>query len=283
MSWHSPNCQNGVWGIAIAFQRWSKFGRCRQERNWSSVVYELTSASYVPPPRNNAGEQKYGGAGKRAVYEYEKQKMFDDQTEEMYHQQKTLMHQDANGEMSFQNQFLDEWEKMNVWAWYTSFQSETLRPYLPQDWERLLDNMLDKLSDRLWSEYTPRGAMDALVPDYVYHSLGMANDVNFGNVFGRTVSLEVAISAGYGKSGGAASTGGGGEGGWTVKPMGHCYPLSMHSEDDHVLPLLGELDYDIDASIVMGPKYTVRLPHAVHINAVTLEHRSFPLSKGSLE
>eukprot|EP00571_Detonula_confervacea_P011054 CAMPEP_0172305624 /NCGR_PEP_ID=MMETSP1058-20130122/6875_1 /TAXON_ID=83371 /ORGANISM="Detonula confervacea, Strain CCMP 353" /LENGTH=846 /DNA_ID=CAMNT_0013017279 /DNA_START=7 /DNA_END=2543 /DNA_ORIENTATION=+ len=251
-----------------------------------SVVYELTSASYVPPPRTTNAQSTAGGSGnKRAVYEYEKQNMFDDQTEEMYHQQQAMLHQDAMGKISLSNQFLEMMEKLNGWEWYTSFQFDNLRQYLPQDWERVLDGMSDRIGEgRSWSEYTPRGAMDALVPDYVYHSLGMSNDANFGKVFGRTASPEVAISAGYDKSGSAVA---GGAGGWTSKPMGHCYPLSMRSEDDPALSLLsrmeGDLEYEVDTSILAGPKYTVRLPHAVHIDAVTLEHRSFPLSKGSLE
>ena len=36
-----------------------------------------------------------------------------------------------------------------------------------------------------------------------------------------------------------------------------------------------------DASLLVGPKFTVRLPYAVHIDVVTLEHRSFPLSPSS--
>lgn len=246
----------------------------------ASVVYELTSNSYVPPPRNDESPQS---GGTRAVYEYEKQKMFDSQTRKMYHQQQSMLHQDANGKTALSHQFWDWVEKLNVWEGYTSFQFKALRPYLPQDWERVLDGLSEKLGNRLWSEYTARGAMDALVPDYVYHSLGMSNDVNFGRVFGRTVSPEVAISAGFSKSGVAGGgEGSGNEGGWMAKPMGHCYPLSMRPEDDPALSLLGEF-HDNDASLVIGPKYTVRLPHAVYIDAVTLEHRSFPLPKGSLE
>ena len=41
--------------------------------------------------------------------------------------------------------------------------------------------------------------MDALVPVYVYHSLGVSHNVNFTKVFGRTAGPEVAISAGYSK------------------------------------------------------------------------------------
>lgn len=250
----------------------------------ATVVYEMTSHSYVPPPRNNA-QTEGTGSDKRAAYEYEKQKMFDEQTEEMYHQQQAMMNQDANGDVSIQKKLLGMMGNLNAWEWYTSFQFESFRPYLPEDWERGLDSLSDYLGrGPLWSEHTPRGAMDALIPDYVYHSLGVANDVHFGTVFGRTASPEVAISAGYSKSRGDASAASTvADGGWTAKPMGHCYPLSMRSEDDPALGLMGELDYDIDANIIVGPKYTVRLPYAVHIDAVTLEHRSFPLSKGGLE
>eukprot|EP00585_Thalassiosira_rotula_P004608 CAMPEP_0196135906 /NCGR_PEP_ID=MMETSP0910-20130528/4386_1 /TAXON_ID=49265 /ORGANISM="Thalassiosira rotula, Strain GSO102" /LENGTH=843 /DNA_ID=CAMNT_0041396103 /DNA_START=11 /DNA_END=2542 /DNA_ORIENTATION=+ len=258
-----------------------------------SVVHDLTSASFVPPPRND----DFVGAGarndKRAVYEYEKQKMFDEQTEGMYRQQRAMLRDDDAADLSFMKQLSEFAQDANPWEWYTSFKFGALRPYLPDDWERLLDNVSDRLDDDgggglPWSEYTPRGAVDALVPDYVYHSLGMSDDVRFARAFGRTASPEVAISAGYGKSGGS-----GGSEGWSSKPMGHCYPLSMDPSDDPALSLLARHthmeggmeipDEDIDTSLLVGPKYTVRLPYAVSIDAVTLEHRSFPLLPSSLE
>ena len=36
--------------------------------------------------------------------------------------------------------------------------------------------------------------MDALVPDYIYPSLLLTNNVNFAKVFARTAGPEVAIS-----------------------------------------------------------------------------------------
>ncbi|KAL9184948.1 hypothetical protein ACHAXT_002725 [Thalassiosira profunda] len=231
-----------------------------------SVVYELTSAPYVPPPRM---DDAVIGGGMAAEYEHAKQKAFDEQAEEVYRMQKSLLRQDTDG--------LSEWlEGMNVWEWFTSFRFETLRHYLPDDWERLFDSLSYKLGGRSWSEYTPRGALDALVPDYVYHSLGLSNDPAFGRVFGRTASPEVAISSGREKTGGNA-------GGWVAKPMGHCYPLSMRPEDDPALALLGRHgDEDGDASLLVGPKYTVRLPYPVHVDAVSLEHRSFPIAPQEL-
>eukprot|EP00580_Thalassiosira_gravida_P021146 CAMPEP_0201675524 /NCGR_PEP_ID=MMETSP0494-20130426/39775_1 /ASSEMBLY_ACC=CAM_ASM_000839 /TAXON_ID=420259 /ORGANISM="Thalassiosira gravida, Strain GMp14c1" /LENGTH=810 /DNA_ID=CAMNT_0048158001 /DNA_START=193 /DNA_END=2622 /DNA_ORIENTATION=- len=248
-----------------------------------SVVHDLTSASYVPPPRNDGFVSAGARHDKRAIYEYEKQKMFDEQTEGMYRQQRAMLRDDDAADLSFMKQISEFTQNANPWEWYTSFKFGALRPYLPDDWERLLDNVSDRLDDDgglPWSEYTPRGAVDSLVPDYVYHSLGMA--------FGRTASPEVAISAGNGKSGGS-----GGSEGWSSKPMGHCYPLSMDPSDDPALSLLARHTHmeggmeipneDIDTSLLVGPKYTVRLPYAVSIDAVTLEHRSFPLLPSSLE
>ncbi|KAL7526044.1 hypothetical protein ACHAXR_003355 [Thalassiosira sp. AJA248-18] len=260
--------------------------------NGGSVVYELTSASYVPPPRMDASVG-IDGSSKRAMYEYQKQKMFDEQTESMYHHhQRTMMTNDDATNNSIMNQLSEVAENMNGWEWYTSFKFENLRQYLPDDWERLLDNLFDNRLDESspsWSDYTPRGAMDVMIPDYVYHSLGISNDANFGKVFGRTASPEVAISTGYSKSGG----GDGSSSGWTAKPLGQCYPLSMRQEDDPALSLLSRrthmeggmevMDEDVGSSMLVGPKYTVRLPYPVYIDAVTLEHRSFPLSQGSLE
>mmetsp|Transcript_35457 Transcript_35457/g.57827 ORF Transcript_35457/g.57827 Transcript_35457/m.57827 type:complete len:452 (-) Transcript_35457:87-1442(-) len=217
--------------------------------------------------------------------------MFDVQTESMYHQQQAMLQQGADGDTSFMNPLSKVARKMNLWEWYTTFQFESLRPHLPDDWERLMDSLSEQGSS--WSEYTPRGATDALVPDYVYHSLGVS--------LGRTAGPEVAISAGYGKSGGGNAGGTDGDGqqraaggnghGWISKPMGHCYPLSMHPSDDPALGLLSRHDGEAalledeedtaDASLLVGPKYTVRLPYAVHIDAVTLEHRSFPLPPSS--
>ena len=48
--------------------------------NGASVVYELTSASYVPPPGNDDTVSASGGdknSRRRKRYEHEKQKMFD--------------------------------------------------------------------------------------------------------------------------------------------------------------------------------------------------------------
>ena len=237
-----------------------------------SVVYELTSSAYVPPPRMD--DAVSGGA----MDEYERQKLFDEQTEEMYR-----INRPQDDKQSTMNKLTNAASDMNIWEWYTSYKFEGLRRYLPDDWERLLDYISDQTSKAegaSWSEYTPRGAIDALVPDYVYHAFGLGNDVNFGRAFGRTASPEVAISTGCGKS----------EGGCNAKPMGHCYPLSMRPEDDPALSLLSRhthfeggmevMDEDDTLNLLVGPKYTVRLPYPVHIDAVTLEHRSFPLPKG---
>ena len=101
-------------------------------------------------------------------------------------------------------------EQINVYKWYTTFKFDKLRPYLPEDWERVLDTLSHRTTTTggsSWDEYTPRGAMDALIPDYLYHALGLHG-------LGRTVSPEVAISS--------SGNGGVSGGGWTAKPMGQC-------------------------------------------------------------
>ena len=263
----------------------------------ASVVQELTSASYVPPPRSNdsvlfeSSSSSSSSGSRRAEVEYMKQQMFDEQMEAMYYQQREMMKQQQGGSTSTQSMMdtvNEAVEEMNVWDWFTSFKFESLREYLPDDWERVLDTLSNKLGNgkqQHWSDYTPRGALDAIVPDYVYHSLGLSNVASFGKLFGRTVSPETTISAGYSKSGGPKSTR---TQGWVAKPMGQCYPLSMRPEDDPALSILGGGmdmmdDEDANAKLLMGPKYTVRLPHPVYIDAVTIEHRSFPLPRGRLE
>jgi hypothetical protein len=61
-----------------------------------------------------------------------------------------------------------------------------------------------------------------------------------------------------------------------AKPTGHCYPLSMWPKDDPASTLF------IPGSRSL-PKYTVKLWYAIRINAMTLEHQSFPVSRRNLE
>ena len=278
--------------------------------NGGSVVYELTSGAYVPPPRNDNMDGRIifssggggGGINQRDQYEFMKQKLFDDHVETMYYQQRQQQqphHHGPKGESFVSmlwNPLSDMFDKLDIWKWYTTFPLGTLRQYLPEDWERVLDRLFSSSSssDRIvdgssssasWSDYTPRGIVDVLIPDYVYHALGLQNTVAYGRWFGRTASPEVAISDGYSKSGG----GGGGSVGiggkrhyYTAMPRGNCYPLSMRPEDDPALLLPSMLDHSEDnggspSSLLIGPKYTVRLPYPIYIDAVTFEHRSFPL------
>ncbi|KAL7535176.1 hypothetical protein ACHAWF_005078 [Thalassiosira exigua] len=223
--------------------------------NGGTVVYELTSGPYVPPPRNDDAPSE------RAAYELGKQRAFDRQTREMYDARK----------MHDMRKMPSSSEGIDWWEWYARFEFGSMRPYLPDDWERLLD----RASER-WGEYTPRGALDALVPDYVYHALGLSSLPGYGRAFGRTAAPEVAIS-GYG----------------TPAPLGRCYPLSARDEDDPAPELLarrasargddGAEGEDERSSLLAGPKYTVRLPYPVAIDAVSIEHRSFPISRGELE
>ena len=245
--------------------------------NGASVVYELTSSSYVPPPRNSLIKES------EDINEM-KRTMYDEQIEDLYHQ-KQEQKNDEGG--SLINGWSSSLQKLNIWKWYTSYKFDSLRQYLPSDWERALDT-LSLHTSTPWSDYTPRGAIDALIPDYVYHSLGLGHLLGIG----RTVSPEVAISAGYTKSGSDKKKKQKGmrNGGWVSKPMGQCYPLSMRNDDDPALSLLSRrqdsYDYEeniIDEQLLIGPKYTIRLPYAVHIDSVSIEHRSFPLPSSELE
>ena len=253
--------------------------------NGGSVVYELTSASYAPPARNNGGDD-YGGKKKSDFQEVEalKQSMYDIQMEEMYYgnqqQQRSIMKGDDASSSSLS--ILDTIKNFNVYKWYTLYKFDELRSYLPQDWERLLDSVS---SGMLWSEYTPRGLLDVAIPDYIYHAFGLSNEWGYA----RTVSPEVVIS--NGGDGGRRKERGTG---YTAKPMGQCYPLSMRMEDDPALSLLSrtqgvyydggeESDMSSLSSLLTGPKYTVRLPHPIYIDAVSIEHRSFPLPREILE
>ena len=229
-----------------------------------SVCYELTSAPYQPPPRN--GNNPYQQAPSQV----------DKETEGMYYDQQ--LHDDDGAAI----------DKVDIWDWYTNFKLDGMRKYLPDDWERLFDKLSSSTSNTNWGEYTPRGVIDALIPDYVYHAFGIANTVSYGSVYGRTASPEVAIQAGYSKVGG----GGGGSGGWSPKVLGNCYPLSMRPENDPILSIMSRhthmeggaevIDEDADTSLLVGPKYTVRLPYSIHIDAVSIEHRSFPLPQSAL-
>jgi hypothetical protein len=83
-----------------------------------------------------------------------------------------------------------------------------------------------------------------------------------------------------------------------TSPMGQCYPLSMSTANDGMDDLLiptfatthhqhGEMnnnDEDDDDANMLGssygrPRYTIDLPYPIYIDAVTLEHRSFPINQ----
>jgi len=241
--------------------------------NGASVAYELTSKAYVPSPRN--GDAGHG----RSTYALEKQRLFDAQAEDEFRQRRDALRQGLSGNNgpSLPERLSEFIEDANPLDLFANQKLEALRTYLPDDWERFLDMLSERLDSKgpQWSDYTLRGASDALVPDYVYHSLGAA---------GRTAGPEVAIGAGHDKSGSS------GDHGWNAKPLGHCYPLSMQPFDDPTLSLLNRRrlsgnyeDNNFDAALLTGPKFTVRLPYAVSIDAVTLEHRSFPLPPSSLK
>ncbi|KAL7478565.1 hypothetical protein ACHAW6_004324 [Cyclotella cf. meneghiniana] len=228
-----------------------------------SVVYGLTSGAFRPRPRNNGDERH-----------------FDDKAvESMYFEQRHWTN-DGNSEGGSIQDEIHQWmEKIDPWEWYTLFKLGGLRDYLPQDWERTIDWVYNRISasNEEWDNFTPRGLMDALVPSYVYHSLGLG-------YYGQTASPEVVITAGPSKSGGNASAFH-----LSKKQLGNCYPLSMNPDDDPALSYLSrhvnhfEREMDSITSLLAGPKYTVRLAQPILIDAVSLEHRSFPIPKSALE
>ena len=76
-----------------------------------------------------------------------------------------------------------------------------LQPYPLDNWERLVDIAQDRLGEgegMWWPHYNPREAVDALISDHFYNSLGIGDDVCFGRVLGPMVDFEVAISSGCG-------------------------------------------------------------------------------------
>ena len=210
--------------------------------NGGSVVYALTSSAYRPEARNEI------------TYERD-----DKSVEKMWFENQEFLNTEAGVQ-----------KKMKLWLqqndikeWYEQYKLEGIRPYLPQDWERTIDLVHSRLSSGNWDEYTPRGAMDALVPDYVYQSLG------FGE-YAQTAGPEVSITSGS-------------------KHMGSCFPLSMHPDDDPALSYLSRLggfdgSDELGESLqsLSGPKYTILLLQPIYIDAVTLEHKSFPISKVAL-
>ncbi|KAL3792818.1 hypothetical protein HJC23_002625 [Cyclotella cryptica] len=229
-----------------------------------SVVHSLTSAAYRPRPRNDGDE---GHVDDKAV-------------ESMYFEQRHWVNDDSSEGGSIRDEIHQWMEKMDLWEWYTLYKLGGLRDYLPQDWERTIDWVYNRIStsNEEWDNYTPRGLTDALVPSYVYHSLGLGN-------YAQTASPEVAITSGPSKSGGEV-----GVLYSSRKQLGNCYPLSMHPDDDPALSYLsrhvnnfeGEMDEGI-TSLLSGPKYTVRLSQPIYIDAVSLEHRSFPIPKAAFE
>jgi len=272
--------------------------------NGGSVVYELTSLPYQPPPRNNNNHYHYHQ--QQQQQQQQELSLVDKVTERMYYEQQIdLMNSEHSddGSSSSRSKINAALDKIDIWDWYTNFQFNSIRKYLPDDWERFLDKLSSwgylggsggggttkkTTTSYNWGEYTPRGIVDSLIPDYVYHAFGISNMAGFGSVYGRTASPEVAITAGYSKVGGGV----GGGGGWSAKALGNCYPLSMRLENDPLLSLLSRhthmeggaevIDDDATISSLLGPKYTVRLPYPIHIDAVSIEHRAFPLPQSAL-
>ena len=185
--------------------------------NGGSVVHELTSPPYVPPPRFAAANIMgvvggSGGSSSEELYDEERRRTFDDATEEAYWQDhRRQQHATTTTAAASFGRLLEAAREANAWEdWYTTFEFGSIRPYLPEDWERALDNIFSSHSSSSsswsWSIYTPRAAIAALVPDYVYHALGVS-------ALGRTTHPDVAISSG---GGGFFGVGGGGGGGTTT-------------------------------------------------------------------
>jgi hypothetical protein len=210
-----------------------------------SVVYSLTSLAYRPIPRNTVPSKE------------------DVAVEQMWFERQAYYEKEHN--KSIKKKMEELLQRHSFKEWYSNYPLGNIRQYLPQDWERTIDWMYHRFSSRKkWDDYTPRGAMDAIVPDYVYQSLG------FGEL-AQTAGPEVVISSKGGMS----------------KQLGYCYPLSMHPDDDPALSYISRIDsFDGDesvSSLLTGAKFTIRLSQPIYIDAVTLEQKSFPISKMALE
>ena len=68
--------------------------------------------------------------------------------------------------------------------------------------------------------------MDASIPDHVYHSMGIRDNVRFGRVICQTEDPEVAVLLGCDGAGGIE------DGGRTPRLTGHCNPLDMRPSDN---------------------------------------------------
>ena len=82
---------------------------------------------------------------------------------------------------------LPELAQVNSWEWYMSFKFGAQQPHLPDDQERLLDDTLDWIGlgrGPVVVPLNPLGAVDASIPDNVYHSLRMGNNFCFARMHG---------------------------------------------------------------------------------------------------
>jgi hypothetical protein len=251
------------------------------------VVYEMTSLPYIPPPPLYSPSSSINN--KNGEYGDDDDDEYDTLIENAYWQQQQQDNNSENSGILYQLRNLQYDEVYNILYKYTTkYNFNTiLRPYLPDDWERLLDYYLP--SSPSWSENTIYSTLSNIIPDYMFH----AWDVPYAKTAHPTVVIGSSNSnniVGMESEEGESRR-------RKTSPMGQCYPLSMSTTSDGMDDLLstfapphhhhGEMndnDDDEDDANKLGlsfgrPRYTIDLPYPIYIDAVTLEHRSFPINQ----
>ena len=272
---------------------------------YGKVVYGMTSLPYVPSPRHSFSSSSSSSSSNHDDDDDDDDDEYDTMIENTFWQQQQQQQQqqldndadDSSGMINHILRNLQYEEVYNVLYKYTTqYKLSTIRPYLPMDWERMLDYYFTSSSSS-WSERTIYSLLDNVIPDYMFHAWG----VPYGKTAHPHVSL-VGSSGGHG-NGKEVEEGGEGEGrtrrrSSSSPSMGRCYPLSMSTTTDPVYDMPttttttfatprhnDERDDDVDdyddankmGSSYGRPRYTVELPYSIYIDAVTLEHRSFPI------
>ena len=258
---------------------------------YGKVVYGMTSLPYVPSSSSSSSSSDHDE--------------YDTMIESTYWHQQQQDNNADDGSSGMLNHILNlQYDEVYniLYKYTTQYKLSTVRPYLPMDWERMLDYYFTSSSpssSSSWSERTIYSLLDNVIPDYMFHAWG----VPYGKTAHPHVSLIGSSSSSHGN--GKERDEEEEEEGRTKRrrsssspSMGRCYPLSMSTtttDPMYDMPTTtttfatphhnnGERDDDEDyddanklGSSYGRPRYTVELPYSIYIDAVTLEHRSFPI------
>ena len=258
---------------------------------YGKVVYGMTSLPYVPSSSSSSSSSNHDDE-------------YDTMIESTYWHQQQQDNNADDGSSGMLNHIrnLQYDEVYNILYKYTTqYKLSTVRPYLPMDWERMLDYYFSSSpSSSSWSERTIYSLLDNVIPDYMFHAWG----VPYGKTAHPHVSLIGSSSSSHGNGKERDEEGEEEEEGRTKRrrsssssSMGRCYPLSMSTTTDPMYDMPTTTttfatphhnnderddDEDYDDANKLGssygrPRYTVELPYSIYIDAVTLEHRSFPI------